>query len=195
MEFNMKKIIALVIAVLMTTSLAYAEAGPRQHKRGHGKQHGDITKLLERPHVVQKLGITDEQVEKIKSQAYATKKQVISLNAERELAQLELNELMDADSVDKDSVVKAVEKVGALNTSLHKARVLEKLNVIEILGKEKYDELKAIKRQRMRAKHDGKHERGKQRDKRGFRGADIDHEGEAPPWMLDEMPPPEPEDA
>lgn len=201
-------------AILALAAAAWAEPDRghgREFKQGHGPG-GDPARMLMRAvedsEMATKAGITDEEVTKIKDALYEGRKKVIELKADEDLAQLELQRLLDSETAASEEVLKAVENAGRIRTDLHKARVQQMLGVRDILGPEKAKKVRELVRSEYRER---KHLRGAapgegRGDRLGKgpgegrgefrRGEGRHHEGEdddGPPWMRDEMPPPEAE--
>ncbi|MBU1693951.1 MAG: periplasmic heavy metal sensor, partial [Verrucomicrobia bacterium] len=102
-------------------------------------------------------GATDEQVAQLREQGYQMRKQMIALRAEKEQAELEVQHLLGQDKVDREAVMKAVETLGAVETSLRKLRVQQQLDVREIVGPDTCSKLRERAFER----------RGQMRDERG----------------------------
>jgi Spy/CpxP family protein refolding chaperone len=154
-----------------------------------------LERMLDKPELKARVGITEEESAKIKDSLYEARKQAIQLKAEHQVAELELRKLLDADEPNREAVNQAVEKVGNLQTQLRKVSVNERLAVREILGPEKAGKLREMGRGPVRDQmRERRGERGpgqagprfgEDRKGRGPRG----EKGEAP-WMRDKMPPP-----
>lgn len=148
-----------------------------------GMDRGEILRhVIENPEMAKKVGITGEQIEKIKEGEFAFEKQMIQLRADAEATKLEVRHLMEADKVDRDAVSKAIDAAGAKELALRKAGLLRELDVKETLGKETIEKIRGAVREHMM-----------QRGGQGGPGPQGQGGGNqnARPWLRGQMPPPE----
>ncbi|MCG8606606.1 Spy/CpxP family protein refolding chaperone [bacterium] len=172
---------ALFTALLFTIS-SDAFAQPRQGFRGRGGglhqgSLGNIERFSE------ELGLSDEQVASIKEARFATQKQGIELRSKIKIAQLELKELMQQESVDENEVKRQVEKVGDLRTNQMQNRVQSQLKVRAILTAEQRSKLQTLRKERMQKRFEQNAPPGRGqgpqrfRRQRGGAGPSADYEG------------------
>ncbi len=98
------------------------------------------------------LEFSDEQVAKLKALKNETEKQKIRTKADLEILQIELHDLLSQDKVDVKAVDAKVEKMGELQTKMHKAHIHAKLDAKSILTLEqlkKYRETKGTRKHGM----------------------------------------------
>ena len=79
-------------------------------------------------------GVTQEQIDALSQMAYENRRNLIKIRANLELANVELQYLMDQAKPDQEKIEKAIDEAGKIRTQLEKIRVLEGLKVKEILG-------------------------------------------------------------
>lgn len=120
---------------------ASAQPGPggpggRDEQRFERPQRGRLEALLNNPEAAKKLGLTDNQIASLQARLDESKKQLIKLRTDVELAELEVRRLMRANNPDRAAVMKAVEAASAAQLALRKAMVDERLAVREIVGPE-----------------------------------------------------------
>jgi Spy/CpxP family protein refolding chaperone len=124
---------------LLSAPLALAQMGCMQMK-GPGMSCGMMEKADE-------LGLTAEQQAKIKTIHLEAKKEEIRLKADIELAELDLKQLMMADTPNQDQILKAVDNLGLLKTKMAKAEIKTKLAMQQILTKEQLAKWKEMKKE------------------------------------------------
>lgn len=93
------------------------------------------------------LGATDQQIQALKEAAYEQDKQMVTLRANLERAEIELRHLMDAPAVDKKAVTETVDTINAARGELFKAEILNMLKVRETLGEKLFRQLQQPPRQ------------------------------------------------
>jgi Spy/CpxP family protein refolding chaperone len=145
---------SLVAALLVSAAIAAQAQSPRG---GPGMPCCGMRNADRLEQGLRQAGATEEQVAKLREQGYQTRKQMISLRAEREQAELEVQHLLGQDKVDREAVMKAVEKLGAVETSIHKLRIQQQLDMREIVGPDTCSKLRERALER----------RGEMRDDRG----------------------------
>lgn len=101
------------------------------------------------------LGLSEEQVAKLSALKSESEKQAIRTKADLEILRIELHDLLSQDKVDVKAVDGKIEKMGELQTKMHKEHVHTKLDAKNILTSEqlnKHQEMKSKHGMRMREK-------------------------------------------
>ncbi len=93
-----------------------------------------------------KLGLTDEQESKLKKLKSSSKKAKVKRHAEIQILTIELQELLDEKSVDKDAVYAKLEAVGALRIKKGKNCIDTKLTARGLLTAEQLKKWEALKK-------------------------------------------------
>lgn len=104
------------------------------------------------------LGLSDEQVTKLRALKSETEKQAIQSKADLEIVRIDLHDLLSRDKVDVKAVDGKIEKMGELQTKMHKAHFHAKLDAKNILTAEqlkKHQEMKGKHGMRMRMREKG----------------------------------------
>jgi len=151
-------VIVTVLGIGAASVLARSDFGGKQRNYDRGPGGAKIMKLLDNPKLVESVGLTDEDIASMKQKAYELQKKMVSLRATKELADIQLNHLMQQSDADKEAVSTAVEAAGAAATALRKATVMHQLEMRELLGAEKLEKLKAAGekfRKKMKKRHGG----------------------------------------
>jgi len=102
------------------------------------------------------LGLSDQQVSKLKALKSATEKQMIRTKADLKVLEIELHDLLSQDKVDVKTVDAKVDKMGELQTKMHKAHIHARLDAQSILTAE---QLKKFREMEGKMKH-GSHKCG-----------------------------------
>jgi len=139
MKVSRTKSLVIVISILLIIGLvAIVYAQPMF--RGQGQQKG--LNLLQNPKVKEKLQLTDDQINKIKEVTQDTQKKMIDLNAKAEIANIELQSLLDSPSIDKKAVEAKVDELGKIRTEIHKTAINCRIAMKEILTPEQQQKIK-----------------------------------------------------
>jgi Spy/CpxP family protein refolding chaperone len=155
-EKIMKKLFKLMLIAVVIA--AFTVPGFAQEKCKHKKMmhhHGDEGKCL----MMKELNLTEKQqaeIEKLQKGCMDAKK---DLQTKMEKLQEELHKLMAADKPVKESIHKAIEKIGKLSTEMKKICVGCKLKIRALLTPEQLKKWKEMMGKHECSKHDH-HEHG-----------------------------------
>jgi Spy/CpxP family protein refolding chaperone len=175
-EENMRKKMTVVLAVaslLLLTSFGYAQPQGRMMSRAHMMRgQANIIPFLTMHQ--EELGITDEQLEKIKELVYKFDKDMIQLRSEGSELHLELKKLMlDGETRDYDQIKKML----ADSAQNRHEGIIKRLKlqdeIHKILTPEQQDALKSMRMERFR-ENDRPFHRNKRFPRRSFRFRDWD---------------------
>lgn len=130
---------ASLAGMLALAGVALAEPGPGGAERhggpgGPGGPGGGLMALIQDEARAKELGLTDQQIAAAQEAARTHRKASIALRGNAELAQMELQDLMEDETSSREAVMKAVEKVGAAELALEKSKVELRLQLRDILG-------------------------------------------------------------
>ena len=155
-------LLASMIATLALGGWAFAR--PDVSKAGRGGDRDQMRRMagrmLERPKMLEKLELKDEQVEALRQAQYEKQKKHIDLKAGAEMAQIELRHLLSQDSPDEEAVMTAVEEAGKARIALQKSDVQHILKRRAIIGPEKCREMHSLIRKHMRTRMQAQRHRG-----------------------------------
>jgi len=119
--------------------------GPGQHDRHRGDRGpGMFGRFLENPRVVEKLGLSEDQIEQLSNLKYEAMKQHIRLKAIVSEAKLEVRHLLGQDVPDQSAVMAAIEQAGKASVDLRKSDVSHMLKGRSILGPDKWKEIRQM---------------------------------------------------
>jgi hypothetical protein len=95
------------------------------------------------------VGLSTDQVGKIKKIALATQREAISLQAKLRMSQLELEEAMEGDAIPSEQkVATMVDKIGQLENQLKKGHILMMLRIRGTMNKTQWDKLQLLHAER-----------------------------------------------
>ena len=114
-----------LLALTAVAAVAHSPDRPLRAFRGHGMFAMD-----------EELGLTDEQIGKIKVLRQATQEKLITLRAEMKIAQLKLRDLLDKPTIDRKAVYEKIEAIGNLRTKIKKLQVDQRIDVWSTLTPE-----------------------------------------------------------
>lgn len=189
----MKKVLLLVtILTVGAASLVLAKPGGPQGPGG--KNRGDrgpekmdpamiVQRIANNPEKAAKLGVTEEQIEKLEDIILKQEKRKIQLKANADKARVDLRQLMKQDEPDQEAVMAAVDAVGAAQTELRKAEIGTLLKVKRILGA---DTVKALRKEGRKMAREKKQQFQERRGKQERRGDGEGRRGGGPggpPWQ------------
>lgn len=91
------------------------------------------------------INLSKEQIEKIKKIRSNAKKSNIPLNSDIQLKQMELKDLMDADSPDKAAVAAKVKEIDALKTQIKLNHMNARIDCRNVLTKEQKEKMEQLR--------------------------------------------------
>jgi Spy/CpxP family protein refolding chaperone len=114
-----------------------------------------LEQILGDADLVQKVGLTEEQVKTLNATISELKKEKIKLRAEMDLASVDQADKMAQSTIDEKEVMKTVEKVGEIRTKLAKIWLKELIIVKKTLTPEQIKKIKQVAKE-LRKEHRGK---------------------------------------
>ena len=186
----MKRLHWLALTLIGTAALAMAEppppapgvtpekgpAGPvanpeimreRMRRMAGGEGEGmALRMLLGDSRAAKELGLSEAQITQIRESVSGSAEELKDLNARIEKAALRQAELMKADKLDEEAVMKAVQETGDLRTQIAKIRIKQLIAAHKVLTPEQLAKVRAMMANRV--------QQVRQRLQEGGR--------EAPPW-------------
>ncbi len=177
MKRNAIRLAAVLLAgIFLAPGLAFSwDKGPgwRDGKgyckgRGFGMgmegRRGGILGVWDNPETAKELGLTDEQVDKLKEADFASREKVLGLRAKKESYKLELDKAFSASTVDETKVREIAGQMNGVRGEMFMERLESWLTAKKILTPEQIDKLEEERMERR--KH-----------RRGFDGDDDDQRG------------------
>ena len=158
----MKKATFLTVILMFALfGIAVAEGpscGPRAH--GHGKEQPDLPggKWWKMPQRAQKLALTEDEKENLDTMYLQHRRQMIDLDAQVAKERLELEHLLESTEFDPDACMERFKAVQNAHSNLATERFKFLVQVRELIGVERFQQLKTeIRHHRMRGRHGGRH--------------------------------------
>ena len=165
------------LVVLSATALtAAAQPGGPGRDGGPGDRPGmkaggpRMAMMLENDEVVEKLGLTPDQVTALKARFAEAEKTMIKLRADADLAEADVRRLMQDDNVDRAAIMKAVETAGAAQLAVRKAMIEERLAFREIAGPDAAKKIRQHVARRMQGEGGPDGDRPQRKEKKEKRG-------------------------
>jgi len=126
-----------------------------------------LRRLTSDPTMIQELGLSDTQVKEIKDSMAGSEQELKDLNGKLEQAGMRQVELMKADTLDEEALMKAVQESGDISTAIAKLRVKQLIAAHKVLTPEQRTKLRETMKQRMEQAQ----QRMKEGARDGFQGA------------------------
>ncbi|MGB7730541.1 MAG: periplasmic heavy metal sensor [Candidatus Acidiferrum sp.] len=146
---------------------------------GHGRSEFGLSRMLSNPDIQQKVGVTPEQVAKIRQQETAFRKTAIQQRADLEVKQIDLRDLLAADKPDRAAIDRQLQAISTSRLAMDKSRIDFRLNMKDALTPEQREKLRQAMKERMQARR-GEGRRGGPGG-RGQRGPGSGKDGAAAP--------------
>ncbi|MDH3605195.1 MAG: periplasmic heavy metal sensor [Candidatus Tectomicrobia bacterium] len=117
----------------------------RGRMMGHGGGMGH-TRMMQRKldHLTQQLNLSDEQQAKVKALGRTQAKNAIQLQADIEMASIDLHQLLDAESVDMDAVKAALQTIAAKEVERHVAHITAMQDIRQLLTPEQQQQFHTV---------------------------------------------------
>jgi len=106
----------------------------------------------------QVLGLTDDQVRKIKDLQREHQVRMIKLRGEVELAELDLCTALESDDISKSKIESLADKVSGSNAKIEKERLGFMVDAFGVLNKDQRQKARALMQDRKHGKKDGQME-------------------------------------
>jgi len=123
------------------------ERGPRG-----GHREFALSRLLSDPEIQQKVGISAEQVAKIRQQESTFRKAEIRQRADAEVKRIDLRDMLSAEKPDRAAIDRQLQDISASQLAMEKARIDFRLNMKEALTPEQREKLRQAVRERWEAR-------------------------------------------
>ncbi|MBU4199860.1 MAG: Spy/CpxP family protein refolding chaperone [Verrucomicrobia bacterium] len=142
-----------------------ANAQPMDHKRGLGQG------------LASELGLSADKANEIKNMIHETRKTMIKLKTDRDLAKADLEHLISADTLDEKAIMAAADKLAQINAEMTKAQVKARLAMSATLTPEQRARVNQLRQgmiARFKERREGRQAAGRERRSQagGESGAD-----------------------
>jgi len=155
----------LAVLTFLCLAVALSAAPLRKGERARRHKGPDLEMLAG------EIGLTDEQVQKVKDIQFETEKEAIALRAKIKSAELDFKRLMQETEPDEGQIREKISEVGELKTALRIKQVMGRLATQKVMTPEQREAAKKLQRERRQRRF----RRGKmERDPLGGLGLDDD---------------------
>ena len=107
--------------------------------------------MLSSPEMQQKVGVSADQVAKIRGQETAFKKTAVQQRADLEVKQIDLRELLSVEKPDRAAIDRKLQEISTARLAMEKSRVGFRLDMKEALTPEQREKLKAAMKEKWQA--------------------------------------------
>ena len=159
MSANIRKeigtgIMAVLLAAAIVPSIAEARRGNCNKGGGQGMgmncdmkggRGGAAFGIWQNPQAVQDLGLSADQVKKLKAAEFASREKQLPLMNEIDGLRLKMDQAFAADPVDEKAVLELTEKIAAVKGKLAVQRAEDKLALGKVLTPEQMDKMKTLR--------------------------------------------------
>jgi Spy/CpxP family protein refolding chaperone len=119
---------------------------------GHGRREFGLSQILSNPDIQQKVGVTPEQVAKIRQEESTFRKTAIQQRADLRVKQIDLQELLAVDKPDRAAIDRQLQAISASRLAVEKSRIDFRLNMKDALTPEQREKLRQAMKDRMPAR-------------------------------------------
>ena len=159
----MKKIVFALLLMVVFAVPAFSQMD--MPMKGHGEGHGQMMGMgnmdmmggdmmcMEHAH---HMGLTDEQITKMKSMRREMQKSQIRSKADLKIAEIELVEIMEVKDFDLNKASSTVKKIGDIKTTRHLEMLKAMKDMRTILTDEQFKKMHKMCMMKMGEKKDGK---------------------------------------
>jgi Spy/CpxP family protein refolding chaperone len=142
----------MLVIVLVFTSSAVVAQGMAGDSINHDRMR--LGKWWQNPASVQKLNLTQEEVDTLDTAFNTRARKFIELKHAIELEQFELNGLMEGKTLDEPALMAQFNKLESARANLSRERFQYYVQIRKILGPDRFQKIKAL-RQRMQEQRKG----------------------------------------
>jgi Spy/CpxP family protein refolding chaperone len=143
-------VVVLLITVWFIPAIAGAFApGDGKHERGlyRKDRHRNVLGIWRDPQMVQKLGLTTEQVKKARDADFAFREKGLPLKAQLDSLRLQMEKAFTEDVVDDEAVLSLAEKISNVKGKLFIQKIEARLAGKKLLSADQINKLKLYDRQ------------------------------------------------
>lgn len=159
MNANIRKkigtgIMAVLLAAAIVPSIAEARRGNCNKGGGQGMgmncdmkggRGGAAFGIWQNPQAVQDLGLSADQVKKLKEAEFASREKQLPMMSELDSLRLKMDQAFAADPVDEKAVLELTEKISAVKGKLAVQRAEDQLALGKVLTPEQMDKMKTMR--------------------------------------------------
>jgi periplasmic protein CpxP/Spy len=116
---------------------------------GEDQMGGRLLAVLDNDRIKSALGLTDQQVDRLRNIVVETEKTSVKNRAEIEVRGIELRELLRADNSDRDAVMKKVQEISGLRGEMMQRHVAALLDAKAVLTPEQQKKVRTFVESRM----------------------------------------------
>lgn len=115
-----------LIQILAFFAVSIMALGSVHAQPSKGKQRGQIKAMMKS---IKAAGVEQSVLKEIRQTLRKTRREMVDLKANTENAKIDLQEALEADEVNRDAVMKAIDRVAAAKVQIQKRRVGTMLDI------------------------------------------------------------------
>jgi Spy/CpxP family protein refolding chaperone len=123
----------------------------RGQRRGY-RRHFSLARVLSNPELQQKVGVTADQVAKIRQEEATFQKTEIRDRADLAVQRIDLRDLLAAQTPDRSAIDAKLQQISAAQLAMEKARIDFRLNMKQALTPDQREKLRQALRERWQAR-------------------------------------------
>ena len=137
-----------------------AGQNPREGRRPsgppRGPEHGDrmFDALLKNPGLAEKIGISEKQIQDIKTQREAAHEEITRLREKMETVARRQAKLLSSDEVDEKELMAEVERAGELHTKMAKLHMQNLLETRRLLSADQRESIRKLMQKKMQERRE-----------------------------------------
>jgi Spy/CpxP family protein refolding chaperone len=149
-------VLLITICFVPAMAGAFAQGGGEKGKGFHGKgQHRSPLGIWRNPQMVEKLALTDEQVDQLRGLDFSHREKKQTSKAELDSLRLQMDKAYTEENVDKAVVRQTAEKIADVKGRMFMERTEARLALQDILTAEQMDKLEQYRMERKRQGRQG----------------------------------------
>jgi Spy/CpxP family protein refolding chaperone len=143
--FTGAMVFLVMVFFIPTFAGAFTPGSCTPHKGfGMKRHHMSPLGIWRNPKIVEKLGLTDEQVKALREADFARREKHLKLKSQLDGLHLQLEKLFSADTLDEPEVLKLAQKIADLKGKLFIQKIESRLEVGKLLTADQLKKLKAF---------------------------------------------------
>lgn len=144
---------AVAAVVIVTGMVAWGQGAPGERAKDRpwgGEMRGEMRGPMGPPDMQQELGLTDDQVAKMKALHFESAKTALKARTEVKLQRLELQQLLSAEEPNQVAIDKTLRALSDAQYAAMKSRVTQQLAMRQLLTPEQRKKMETMKHKFMR---------------------------------------------
>ena len=139
--------LASILCLATVAAPAVAQNGQTSNQAQDNDHHGNHGRWWDNPHVAQKVGLTDDQKQRMDAIFERDRPQLKELNATLKKEEATLHPLLQADNLDEHKVLRQIDVVAQARANLEKANARMLCGLRKVLTPDQWKKLQEMARE------------------------------------------------